>query len=137
MSPTQSADPRVELAGRRTAFATFRTALALDRTTLAWIRTALTFETFGLGMIGFFRSLNQAARTERSERLHQFAIHVGVVLVVIGMVALLLAAWSHLRALRRLHRNEPPPLPAFPLSIAIASFVALLCLYALWWMFAA
>lgn len=137
MPQTQSADPRVALAGKRTAFAAFRTALALDRTTLAWIRTALTFETFGLGMIGFFRSLNQSAHTERTEQLHRLAIHAGVVLVVIGMIALLLAAWAHLRALRRLHRNEPPPLPAFPLSIAIGSFVALLCLYALWQMFAA
>lgn len=136
MPQTSSADPRVELAGKRTVFASFRTALALDRTTLAWIRTALAFETFGLGMIGFFRALNQATQTARSERLHQFAIHMGVVLVVIGMLALLLAAWAHARALRFLRRKELPPLPVFPLSIAIASFVALLCLYTLWWMFA-
>jgi len=133
--PPPAADPRIALATRRTAYATFRTSLALDRTTLAWIRTALTFETFGLGMIGFFRSINQAAHTERSERLHQFAIHVGVTLVVIGMIALLLAAWSHARALRVLRRGEAPQLPRMPLSIAIGSCVALLCLYALWWVF--
>lgn len=82
-------DHRIELAGRHTALAAYRTALALDRTTLAWVRTALTFETFGLGLIGFFRTINEAAHTERTERLHQLAIHVGVVLVVFGMVALL------------------------------------------------
>jgi uncharacterized membrane protein YidH (DUF202 family) len=113
------------------AFVAFRTAL--DRTTLAWIRTALTFETFGLGMIGFFRALNQSAHNERSERLHQFAIHFGVLLVAIGMLALLFSTLSHARALRRLRRSEPPPLLIMPLSIAIGSFVALLCLYALWW----
>ena len=86
-------------------------------------------------MIGFFRSINQAAHTERSERLHQFAIHVGVALVVIGMIALLISAWLHARALRVLRRGESPPLPVMPLSIAIGSCVALLCLYALWWIF--
>ena len=133
--PPAADDPRIEFARRRTGYAIFRTSLALDRTTLAWIRTALTFETFGLGMIGFFRSLNQATHTERSERLHQFAIHVGVALVVIGMVALLLTAWSHARALRVLHRGEAPPLPLVPLSVAIGSCVALVCLYAVWWTF--
>ena len=96
--PTILPDPRVELAGRRTNFAIYRTALAIDRTTPAWIRTALTFETFGLGLIGFFRSINQAAHTERTERVHQFAIHVGVTMIVIGMVALLFSAASHARA---------------------------------------
>lgn len=130
-----AADPRIELAGKRTVLATFRTALALDRTTLAWIRTALTFETFGLGMVGFFRTLNQAAHSERTERLHQFAIHVGVTLVVVGMIALLVSAWSHARALRSLRRGDAPALPLVPLSVAIGSCVGLLCLYALWWIF--
>jgi len=133
--PPAADDPRIDLARRRTAYATFRTSLALDRTTLAWIRTALTFETFGLGMIGFFRTLNQAAHTERTERLHQFAIHVGVVLVVVGMIALLISAWSHARALRVLRRGDAPRLPLVPLSVAIGSCVGLLCLYALWWIF--
>ena len=134
MTPS-AADPRIELAGKRTVLATFRTSLALDRTTLAWIRTALTFETFGLGMVGFFRTLNQAAHSERTERLHQFAIHVGVTLVVVGMIALLVSAWSHARALRVLRRGEAPRLPLVPLSVAIGSCVGLLCLYALWWIF--
>jgi len=126
--PPAADDPRIDLARRRTAYATFRT-------TLAWIRTALTFETFGLGMIGFFRSINQAAHTERTERLHQFAIHVGVVLVVVGMIALLISAWSHARALQVLRRGDAPRLPLVPLSVAIGSCVGLLCLYALWWIF--
>jgi len=133
--PPAADDPRIEFARRRTGYAVFRTSLALDRTTLAWIRTALTFETFGLGMIGFFRSINQAAHTERSERLHEFAINVGVTLVVVGMIALLLTAWSHARALRVLRRGDTPGLPIMPLSIAIGSCVSLLCLYALWWIF--
>ena len=58
MSEAPNSDPRVDLARNRTTLAKYRTALALDRTTLAWIRTTLTMGTFGLGMIGFFRSLS-------------------------------------------------------------------------------
>jgi len=54
---SQTDDPRVPLAVRRTGLASFRTAQALDRTMLAWIRTTLTMNSFGLGMIAFFRSL--------------------------------------------------------------------------------
>ena len=49
----------------RTELAKFRTSLALDRTTLAWIRTTLTMATFGFGMIGFFRALNEKAQNEK------------------------------------------------------------------------
>jgi putative membrane protein len=125
-------DPRTALAGERTNLAKFRVSLALDRTTLAWIRTALTFATFGFGMIGFFRALRQASQSEESVRLHQAAIHMGVALVVLGLVATTLAALSHWVALRRLRRGEQAFITQWPLSITIAIFVAVLGLYALW-----
>ena len=56
-------------------------------------------------------------------------------LVVVGMIALLVSAWSHARALRVLRRGDTPTLPLVPLSVAIGSCVGLLCLYALWWIF--
>ena len=75
-----------------------------------------------------------AARIDTGpERLHQFAIHVGVVMIVIGMVALLFSADSHGRGLQRLRSGESLRLPLLPLSIVIGSFVALLCLYVVWW----
>ena len=49
MSDTPNADPRVDLARKRTTLANYRTSLALDRTTLAWIRTNLTMGTFRAG----------------------------------------------------------------------------------------
>jgi putative membrane protein len=125
-------DPRTALAGERTNLAKFRVSLALDRTTLAWIRTALTFATFGFGMIGFFRAMRQATQSEQAARLHQAAIHMGVALVVLGLVATTLAALSHWMALRRLRRGEQISISQWPLSIAIALFVAVLGLYALW-----
>jgi len=56
---SQIDDPWVPLAERRTGLAGFLTAQALDCTMLAWIRTTLTMNSFGLGMIAFFRSLRQ------------------------------------------------------------------------------
>jgi putative membrane protein len=112
--------------------AAFRTSIALDRTTLAWIRTTLTMTSFGLGMIGFFRSMRQQAETPESIRMHQAAIHFGVALVVIGITATVLVAISHLRNLRKLHRGEIPTPALWPLSITIAILLALLALAGLW-----
>ncbi len=125
-------DPRTALAGERTNLAKFRVSLALDRTTLAWIRTALTFATFGFGMIGFFRAVRQATQSEQTTRLHQAAIHMGVALVVLGLVATTLAALSHWMTLRRLRRGEQVSISQWPLSITIALFIAVLGLYGLW-----
>jgi putative membrane protein len=61
MSDAPNTDPRVVLAMKRTTLASFRTAQALDRTTLAWVRTTLTMGSFGFGMIGFFRTLEEHA----------------------------------------------------------------------------
>jgi putative membrane protein len=128
-------DPRTALAGERTTLAKFRVALALDRTTLAWIRTALTFATFGFGMIGFFRALRQATQSDQAVRLHQAAIHLGVALVVIGLVATVLAAFSHWTALRKLRRGQQLTLAPLPLSVTLAVLLAVLGLYALWSLF--
>jgi putative membrane protein len=125
-------DPRTVLAGERTNLAKFRVSLALDRTTLAWIRTALTFATFGFGMIGFFRAMRQATQSEEAARLHQAAIHMGVALVILGLVATTLAALSHWLTLRRLRRGEQVSITQWPLSITIALFIAVLGLYGLW-----
>jgi len=125
-------DPKTALAGERTNLAKFRVSLALDRTTLAWIRTAMAFATFGFGMIGFFRTIAQATHSEEAEHLHQAAIHMGVALVTVGLVATILAALSHWRALRRLRHGEELALTPWPLTITIAVLVAILGLYGLW-----
>jgi putative membrane protein len=125
-------DPRVTLAGERTEMAIFRTSLSLDRTTLAWVRTTLTMSSFGLGMIAFFRTIRMQANTPESVRLHEAAIHFGVALVVIGVVASGLVAVSHLSALRKLRAGEMPMAARWPLSITLALLLALLALWAMW-----
>jgi len=132
MAENPESDPRTALAGHRTSFAKFRTSLALDRTTLAWIRTAVTFATFGFGMIGYFRALEQSAHSEQAARLHQGAVHMGVGLVVIGLVATVLASLSHWVILRRLRRGEQLVVSQWPLTITIAVFIAVLGAYGLW-----
>ncbi len=132
MGEPATPDKRVEFAQQRTTLASFRTSLALDRTTLAWIRTTLTMASFGLGLIGFFRSLRQEGETAETIRLHQSAIHFGTGLVVIGLVATVIAAWSHWNSLRKLRRGEALNVQKWPLSIVIALLLSLLLLEGLW-----
>ncbi len=132
MSETPNADPRVDLARNRTTLAKYRTALALDRTTLAWIRTTLTMGTFGLGMIGFFRSLSDRNQTPEAVQLHHGAVRFGELLVLMGIVATVLAGASHWYALHQMERGELPNAYRWPLSIAIALCVALLGAAGLW-----
>ena len=125
-------DARVTLAEERTEMAMFRTSLSLDRTTLAWVRTTLTMSSFGLGMIAFFRTIRMQAKTPESVRLHEAAIHFGVALVVIGVVATVLVAMAHVSALRKLRAGEMPAAAKWPLSITLALLLALLALWGLW-----
>jgi putative membrane protein len=108
MSDASNTDPRVALAAKRTTLASFRTAQALDRTTLAWVRTTLTMGSFGFGMIGFFRTLEEHAQTPEAAKLHQGAIRFGEFLVLGGVVAPVLAGISHWNTLRRMQRGEMP-----------------------------
>jgi len=62
---------------------------------------------------------------------------MGVALIVIGMVATILTAFSHWTALRSLCRGEPLSVTQWPLTITIAVLTAILGLYALWSVFAA
>jgi len=135
MGTAGSEDPRTSLALERTSFAKYRTQLALDRTTLAWLRTALTFATFGFGIVGFFRTMDQSSQTPQSARLHHAAIHMGVTLILIGIISMLLSGTAHLFALRKLQRGETLPLAKWPLTVTIAALVSFLGLYGLWSLF--
>jgi len=128
-------DPRVSLAADRTSLAKYRTQLALDRTLLAWIRTALTFATFGFGLVGFFRTAAQTNKTAEAVQLHKAAIHMGIALVLIGIIALVLSAISHWAGLRKLRRDDDVRLSAWPLSITVAALASILGLYGLWSLF--
>ncbi|MGO9603352.1 MAG: YidH family protein [Candidatus Binataceae bacterium] len=120
----------MNLAIERTSLARLRVQLALDRTTLAWIRTTLTMATFGFGTVAFFRSTMEESHTPAAIHLHQAAILFGVGLIVLGIVATVLAGISHWRTLRRLNRGQIPVLTQWPLTITIATLVAIIGLVA-------
>jgi putative membrane protein len=134
-SKVDATGPQVSLGEQRTEMAALRVGLAIDRTTLAWIRTTLGMSSFGLGMIGFFRSVREHAETPESIRLHEGAIHFGVLLVVIGVVASVMVAISHLSMLRKLRAGETPVPAAWPLSITICLLLSLLAVGGLWMVF--
>jgi len=119
----------------RTELAKFRTSMALDRTTLAWIRTTLTMATFGFGMIGFFRTLEEKAQTVKSHAQHQAAIHFGTALVILGLLATILSGISHWISLRKIQRDEPIAVGKWPLSITIALLLSILGFAGLWVLF--
>lgn len=132
MSDTPNTDPRVALGHEAHSIGQFRTAQALDRTTLAWVRTTLTMGSFGLGMIGFFRTLDEHAQTPQSAKIHHAAVRFGESLVLGGVVATVLAGISHWNTLRRMERGEMPRATHWPLSITVALFVALLLAAGMW-----
>jgi putative membrane protein len=76
-------------------------------------------------------ALREHAETPESIRLHEGAIHFGTVLVVLGVVATVLVAISHLSMLRKLRAGETPVPVAWPLSIT----VSLLAVGGLWTVF--
>ena len=125
-------DLKTGLAQERTSLAAQRVELALDRTTLAWIRTTLSMVSFGLGVIGFFRSLSQSKNTPETIHMHEVAIQFGYSLLIIGVIATVLCAITHWRALRKLKRGEMPDLPKWSLSLTLAFLISLLGLGALW-----
>ena len=118
--------------GDRPDMTGFNIKLALDRTTLAWIRTTLTMASFGFGLVAFFRSLQQGSPSAETARLHQGAIHFGVALVVLGILAITCAGLSHWFTLRRLRRGEAPVLSQWPLSITVALLFTVIGLVGLW-----
>jgi putative membrane protein len=134
MSDASAPVPRstTVLAHDRTEMASFRTSLALERTTLAWVRTTLSMTSFGLGMIGFFRSLRQQKESPDTIRLHQAAIHFGTALVVIGFIATIFVVVTHAKTVRQLQREETPTVALWPPSIMLAVLLAGMAMYGLW-----
>ena len=120
------------LAHKQTEMATLRTHLALDRTTLAWIRTTLTMTTFGFGMVGFFRSLQEQSPSPESTRLHQGAVRFGIALVLVGLIATVLAGIAHWRVLVKLRRGEMSFWTQGPLALTLAATLAIMGLFGLW-----
>jgi putative membrane protein len=90
-----------------TKLAAERTRLAYERTLMAWVRTATSLISFGSTIFKFFEYLQ-----EDKKPIHQFLgpRHFGMLMIGIGLVALILATFQHvksMRALRADYREAP------------------------------
>ena len=110
-------DPRVRLAG--------------ERTLLAWVRTGLAMMGFGfvVARFGLFLRELEAAGTATAHQSTGLSLWIGIVLVMAGVAATLLAAAQHLRFLRRLDRSEPYVAPRWSLGIVVALGLAVIGLW--------
>jgi putative membrane protein len=98
-----------------TRLAAERTRLALERTLMAWTRTSTSLIGFGFTIYQLFEYLAESDRLEKPFVSPQV---IGVVMIVIGLTALILA-WIQ-------HRQELANLKATfgPMRYSIASIVA-------------
>ncbi|HEY7037438.1 MAG TPA: DUF202 domain-containing protein [Methylomirabilota bacterium] len=98
-----------------TKLAAERTRLAYERTLMAWVRTATSLISFGFTIFKFFEYLQEDKKTKP---LHQFLgpRHFGMLMIGIGLVALVVATFQHvksMRALRADYREAPYSLAFF------------------------
>ena len=90
-------------AGPTNRLALDRTRLAHERTMLAWTRTATSLITFGFSIQQFFRIARAGVPENRWIGPREF----GLLMIVIGLVALLLAAVEHRTAIKALDAQYP------------------------------
>jgi len=83
---------------------------AAERTYLAWIRTGLALMGFGfvVARFGLFLRALAANTAQTQPATHGLSLWVGVVLVAMGVLVHLAAAWRHREVIGRLR----PPYPS-------------------------
>ena len=99
---TIPAAPHVDNA---TMLAVERTRLAHERTLIAWLRTAISMISFGFTIYKFFQAQadqGAAAATRRLLGPREFAL----VMIGIGLVALVMAAYQHRQSMKRLRAES-------------------------------
>lgn len=94
-----------------TRLAAERTRLASERTLMAWIRTSTSLIAFGFTIFKFFQYLAESDQVRRPV-LSPWVI--GMLLIVLGLVALTLAWFQHRAEMTALKAN----LDAVPFSVS-------------------
>src|SRR5436190_18730104 len=103
-----------------------RVRLAAERTMLAWIRTGLALMGFGFVVARFGLFLRELAEVNRDVHPGGASQWIGVGLVLLGVVVNVVAAFEHVRLVRRLERGDPDPFPRWSLGVVVLGVLALL-----------
>lgn len=110
-----------------------RVFFAAERTLLAWVRTGLTIIALGFVVARFGLFLALLAQSDLSHHQHAWSGVLGVVLVIVGSLAILGALYNHRRYVRTLPIADVPevamPWLTSALSLAIALCGLLLASY--------
>jgi putative membrane protein len=97
--PAQSDSGNVDAASK---LSLQRTVLSHERTMLAWVRTSTSLITFGFGIQQFFRATRGP---DYADLIGPRTF--GLTMIIIGLLALLLAALQHRAAIEALKRTYP------------------------------
>lgn len=105
-----------------------RTWMAYERTMMAWVRTATSMITFGFTIYKFFEFELRKQNLPASDHLigpREFAL----ILIGIGLFALVISSYQHVRTVRKLRRSHPNlPRSTAGLVSAVLSLLGLLAL---------
>jgi putative membrane protein len=110
-----------------TQLAIERTRLAYERTLMAWVRTGVSLISFGFTIYKFFEEFHTAQQVVRTSLIG--AREFGTIMISIGLVAVLLATFQHVRIMHRL-RAQYTNVP-YSLAAVVAFLVAMLGIVAL------
>jgi putative membrane protein len=105
-----------------TMLAVERTLLAHERTLLAWIRTAISLISFGFTIQQFFRV---ARATEPPDGRFLGPQEFGLLMMITGLLALVLAVLQHRFDIRALQSRYPPE-AGYPSILSRARYMAAL-----------
>lgn len=108
-------DKATEVIQALSILALVRTAFSSERSVMAWIRTAISLYTFGFSISKFIDYL------ELQETGISFPTgprHLGIALILMGIVALVLAVAEHLKRMRRMRALGLPRVSLVSLPVA-------------------
>lgn len=110
-----------------TQLAIERTRLAYERTLMAWVRTGTSLITFGFTIYKFFEEFHAAQHVVRTGLIG--AREFGIIMISIGLIAVLLATFQHVRTMHQL-RVQYGRVP-YSLAAIVALLISLLGIVAL------
>jgi putative membrane protein len=119
---TSPGTPHVESS---TTLAVERTRLAHERTLIAWLRTAISMISFGFTIYKFFQvqaDQGSAAAVKRLLGPREFAL----VMIGIGVVALVMAAYQHRQSMKRLRADSDQITVPISIGMLVAVLFSLL-----------